>query len=124
MTSHRPERVAELLRSELTRLLQTEMHDPGLGFVTITGVRMSADLRSARVYFSCLGGPEAFARTQETLDRAAGFLRREATHRCGLRVSPELRFVADPSAETGDRIERILRGEDPDEPQGPTSEGH
>jgi ribosome-binding factor A len=107
--SRRSARVADLVRAELSALLQREIHDPGVGFVTITQVAMSDDLHSARVYFSCLGGEEEFARTGKALGRAAGFLRREVGRRCRLRFAPTLTFLPDHSAETGARIEKILR---------------
>lgn len=133
MTTRRPERVGDLVRAELSSLLlRGEIHDPGIGFVTITQVRMSPDLRSARVYFSCLGGEDAFENARRGFERAAGFLRREIGHRCQLRYAPELHFLPDHSAETGARIEKILResrggpaAETPDadaEPGGPREE--
>jgi ribosome-binding factor A len=109
MTSSRPQRVGELIRAEIASMVRTDLHDPAIGFVTITQVDMSHDLRTARVYFSCLGGEEEFARVREGFDRAAGFLRREIGRRCKLRYAPELHFFPDHSAETGARIERILR---------------
>ena len=118
MTSARPQRVGELIRAEIASMVLTDLHDPAIGFVTITQVDMSHDLRTARVYFSCLGGEEEFERIREGFDRAAGFLRREIGRRCKLRYAPELHFFPDHSAETGARIERILResrnGEPPD----------
>ena len=119
MTARRPERVGDLVRSELSNmLLRGELHDPGIGFVTLTQVKMSPDLKSARVYFSCLGNEETFEKTRQAFERAAGFLRREIGRRCQLRFAPELHFSPDHSAETGARIERILResrGEPPGE---------
>lgn len=105
----RPERVGELIRAELSAMIRTDLHDPAIGFVTITQVQMSHDLRTARVYFSCLGGPEEFDKVREGFDRAAGYLRREIGRRCRLRYAPELHFFPDRSAETGARIEKILR---------------
>jgi ribosome-binding factor A len=110
LTARRPERVADLVRSEISSMmLQREIHDPGIGFVTITGVTMSADLKTARIYFSCLGGEEELRKTRDAFDRAAGFLRREIGRRCRLRYAPELHFFPDRTAETGARIETILR---------------
>jgi len=124
MTSARPQRVGELIRAEIARMVLSELHDPAIGFVTITQVNMSNDLRTARVYFSCLGEEADFERVRAGFDRASGFLRREIGRRCKLRYAPELHFFPDHSAETGARIERILRenlspeqdaGEPPDE---------
>ncbi|HEX4439315.1 MAG TPA: 30S ribosome-binding factor RbfA [Thermoanaerobaculia bacterium] len=106
--SRRSERVSDLVRAELSRLILTEAHDPELKRVTITEVEMPPDLKSARVYFSCLGGDAEREKAGEALRRAAGYLRREVGQRCGLRYAPELRFVVDLSLEHGARIEELL----------------
>ena len=105
----RPQRVGELIRAEISAMVLTDLHDPAIGFVTITQVQMSPDLHTARVYFSCLGGPEEFEKVRAGFDRAAGYLRREIGRRCRLRHAPELHFFPDRSAETGARIEQILQ---------------
>src|SRR4029079_10998201 len=89
-------------------LVLTEAHDPELKRVTITDVEMPSDLRSARVYFSCLGGAEEREKAALALKRAAGYLRREVGQRCGLRYAPELKFLSDLSLERGARVEEIL----------------
>jgi len=106
--TRRSQRVADLVRSELSRLILMEAHDPELKRVTITEVSMPPDLQSARVYFSVLGGEEERREATEALDRAAGFLRREVGRRCGLRFTPELHFFEDRSLERGARIEELL----------------
>jgi ribosome-binding factor A len=106
--SRRSQRVSDLVRSELSLLVLTEAHDPSLKNVTITEVVMPPDLKSARVYFSVLGGERERQRAAEALDRAAGFLRREVGRRCSLRYAPELHFFADRSLERGARVEEIL----------------
>jgi ribosome-binding factor A len=106
--SRRSERVADLVRAEISRLVLIEAHDPVLRTVTITDVVMPADLRSARVYFSALGGDAERDAALEALDRASGFLRREVGRRCQLRFAPELHFYADRSIERGARIEELL----------------
>ena len=106
--SRRSERVADLVRAEISRLVLLEAHDPELKKVTITDVIMPADLRSARVYFSALGGEAERTEALAALDRASGFLRREVGRRCQLRFAPELHFFADRSIERGARIEDIL----------------
>ena len=117
--SRRSQRVSDIVRAELARLVLTEAHDPDLRGVTITDVEMPSDLKSARVYFSCLGPDEARDRAAEALRRAAGYLRREVGQRCRLRYAPELFFVSDLSLERGARIEELLHqvlpGSDPDE---------
>lgn len=106
--SRRSQRVADLVRAEISSLVLIEAHDPDLRRVTITDVEMPSDLRSARVFFSCLGGEEEREKAALALKRAAGFLRREVGQRCKLRYAPELHFVSDLSLERGARIEELL----------------
>ncbi len=113
--SRRSERVADLVRAEISRLVLLEAHDPELRKVTITEVSMPGDLRAARVYFSVLGGEPEREAALEALDRAAGFLRGEVGRRCGLRFAPELHFFVDRSIERGARIEELLAGVTPAE---------
>lgn len=107
--SRRSHRVADLVRAEIARIVLTEAHDPDLRGVTITEVEMPPDLRSARVYFSCLGDDEQRALASEALRRASGYLRREVGQRCRLRYAPELTFLSDLSLERGARIEELLQ---------------
>jgi ribosome-binding factor A len=104
----RPDRVADQLRSELAALLAREVHDPGVGFVTLTRVQVSPDLGSARVLYTALGDERARAETEKALQRAAPFLRRQIGSRLRLKRVPELRFVYDESVAGQDRIERLL----------------
>ena len=106
--SRRSERVADLVRAEISRLVLIEAHDPVLRKVTITDVEMPGDLRSARVYFSVLGSDAEWDEALAALDRASGFLRGEVGRRCSLRYAPELHFFSDRSLERGARIEEIL----------------
>ncbi|HEV8610475.1 MAG TPA: 30S ribosome-binding factor RbfA [Thermoanaerobaculia bacterium] len=106
--SRRSQRVADLVRAELSLLLLTEAHDPGVKTVTITEIEMPTDLKSARVYFTARGDESALARASEGLARAAGYLRREVGRRCGLRYAPELFFQPDRSYERGARIDELL----------------
>jgi len=117
--SRRSQRVADLVRGEISSLLLTEAHDPEVKKVTITDVEMPPDLRSARVYFSVLGGEKESERALEGLSRAAGFLRREVGRRCGLRYAPELTFFPDRSLERGARIEELLAQVLPPEKEEP-----
>jgi ribosome-binding factor A len=107
--SRRSQRVADVVRAELSRLLLLEAHDPDLHRVTITDVEMPPDLKSARVFFSCLGGDDEREKAGQALRRAAGYLRREVGQRCQLRFAPELHFVSDRSLERGARIEELLQ---------------
>lgn len=106
--SRRSQRVADLVRTELSTLLLIEAHDPAVKGVTVTSVTMSPDLQSARVYFSVLGGDDERNLAAEGLERASGYLRREVGRRCALRYAPELHFVADRSLERGARVEELL----------------
>ena len=107
--SRRSQRVADVVRAELSHLLLLEAHDPDLHRVTVTDVEMPPDLKSARVFFSCLGGDDEREKAGEALRRAAGYLRREVGQRCRLRFAPELHFVSDRSLERGARIEELLQ---------------
>ena len=104
----RPERVGEEIREELTDLLAREVHDPGIGFVTLTRTKVSPDLQLVRVYYTTMGDEKARAATQKALERATPFLRRHIGARVRLRRVPELRFQFDESVEQQARIEKIL----------------
>lgn len=104
----RPARVGEELRQALAELLGRQVHDPGIGFVTITHVDVSPDLQMARVSYTTLGDEKARKETARALGRATPFLRREIGHRLRLRRVPELIFQFDESIENQARIERIL----------------
>ena len=118
--NRRSQRVADVVRAELSRLILLEAHDPDLHRVTVTDVEMPPDLRSARVYFSCLGGDDEREKAGVALRRAAGYLRGEVGRRCQLRYAPELHFIDDRSLERGARIEELLQQVLP--PAGPPDE--
>jgi ribosome-binding factor A len=104
----RPDRVADQLRSELALMLAREVHDPGVGFVTLTRVHVSPDLQQARVMYTALGDDASRKNTARALERAAPFLRRQIGSRLRLKRAPELKFVYDDSVAGQDRIEQIL----------------
>ena len=108
MAGFRPRRVADQIRCELAELLMHSVKDPRVGFATVTEVRVSPDLRHARVYVSVMGDEEAMRDSLAALRRAAGYLRREVGRRITLRHVPELRFVADETLAHSARIEAIL----------------
>ena len=116
--SKRTERVADLIRRELSDVLMNRMRDPRLGFVSITGVDVSGDLGHATVWLSSLDGVEGRAEVVKVLSRAVPFLRRELAPRLGLREVPTLRFLYDESIERGARIEDLLRKIKDGEPAG------
>jgi ribosome-binding factor A len=109
MSQVRPTRVGEQIREDLTELLAREVHDPGIGFLTITRVQVSADLQSARVYYTTLGDAAARKQSSRALERATPFLRRQLGRRLRLRRIPELQFYYDENIERLDRVERILQ---------------
>jgi ribosome-binding factor A len=116
----RSSRVGEGIRVELSAIIQEgALHDPDVGYVTITDVHASDDLRHAKVYVSVYGEPAVQDKSLAALKRAASFLRRELGPRLRLRFTPELDFVLDESLERGARIEgllkRIEKGETSDE---------
>jgi len=104
----RPDRVADQIRGELASLLAREVHDPGIGFVTLTRVRVSPDLQQARVYYTALGDEKSRRNSEQALTRAAGFLRRQLGARLRLKRTPELTFHYDESIAGQDRIEQLL----------------
>src|SRR4030095_13849168 len=98
MASHRPDRVGDQIRQELSELLSRgAVHDPGIGFITLTRVKVSADLQVARVYYTPLGNEPARGQTGKPLHRATGFFRRRVGERLQLRRVPELHFQFDES---------------------------
>lgn len=105
----RPSRVADQLRAELADLLMREVHDPGVGFVTLTRVHVTPDLQSARVFYTSLGDEAQRRGTSRALERAAPFLRRQIGSRLRLRRVPELKFVFDDSIAGQGRIEQLLK---------------
>lgn len=108
-THNRPERVGHEIQALLGQLFAGGMRDPRLGFVTITGVKMSPDLREARVFWTVHGGDEQRKHTQKGLESARGFLRREIGATLKLRVVPDVHFTYDEAIDRGDRIDRLLR---------------
>lgn len=110
MTSRRQERVGELLHEEISILLQRESHDPRLGRVTVTDVKVSTDLRSARVFVTVLGEEPEQQAALQALAHAAGYLRRELGARLRLRRIPTLTFELDQAVMRGSRILELLAG--------------
>jgi len=102
--------VAHLIQAALARLLVEEARSAQLRDITISAVRVSADLRVARVYVRSLAAVPNPTETVAALGHAAGFLRREVGHALGLRVTPELRFAYDDLPDTARRIESLLHG--------------
>ena len=115
----RPERVAHLMQRELADIVRNKMRDPRLSqWVSVTDVEVTEDLSFAKVFVSILPEGEERERTLQTLQGAAGFVRRELAPRLGLREVPELRFLLDSSIERGARVEELLKKIQRGEPVG------
>ncbi len=104
----RVEKVQELIKQELSKMILTELKDPGIGFVTVTQVEATGDLRSAKVYLSLLGSDEQKAQTWQALQRALGHMRSEIGKRIRLRLTPELTLHLDESLDYSTHIQEIL----------------
>lgn len=109
MQGSRPARIGEEIRQELADLLSREVRDPGIGFVTVTHVKVSADLQVARAYYTTLGDEAARRTTAKALERAKPFLRQRIAAHVGLRRAPELAFQYDESIAREERIESLLQ---------------
>ncbi|NGQ94054.1 30S ribosome-binding factor RbfA [Brevibacillus sp. SYP-B805] len=109
MNKTRLSRVGEEIKKELSVLLQREMKDPRIGFVTVTGVEVTSDLQLAKVYVSIFGSAEQREASLAGLQKAKGFLRSEIGKRVKVRHVPDLVFKLDESIDYGNRIDSILR---------------
>jgi ribosome-binding factor A len=105
---HRPDRLGDQIRTEVSDILAREVHDPGVGFVTITRVGLTADLQIARVYYTTMAAGPARKDTARALQRTTPFVRRQLAGRLGLRRMPELEFRFDQSIEQHARIEELI----------------
>jgi ribosome-binding factor A len=108
-THSRLDRVAELIQQEIGRMLTRGLKDPRIGFVTITGAKVSPDLREAWVYYAVHGDERVRQETALGLEAASGFIRHEVGQAIALRVTPKIHFVVDEAIDRGDRIEQLLR---------------
>ena len=104
----RMDRVAEAIKKEISLIVHDELNDPRIGFVTITKVEMTPDLRLAKIFFSVLGKNEDYKKTKEAFNSALGFIRRLVAQRINLRLAPELAFYEDKSIEYSIRVQEVL----------------
>ncbi len=109
-------RVNEALREVLSVRIARGLKDPRIGFVTLTAVNTSSDLRHARVYVSVLGSAEERERSLAGLDSSHGVLQREIAAELRMKRTPTLEFVYDDSIERGMRISELLEAEEPEGP--------
>jgi ribosome-binding factor A len=108
MSSRRQEQIAEFLRDEVSEIIAREMKDPRLGFVSITRVGLSPDLRHARIFISVFGSEEEREASLRALSGAAGFVRHQLKPRMHIRHVPEISFRLDRSLEHADQVSRTL----------------
>lgn len=113
--SRRSERVAEEIREETARIIGGQLKDPRIGFVTVTRVSVTADLRLARIHVGVLGDDEQRERTLAGLRKASGFVRRELGKRLRMRHTPELKFEYDHGLDASERVAELLRENPPRE---------
>ena len=105
---HRPDRLGDQIRTEASDILAREVHDPGVGFVTLTRVSVTADLQIARVFYTTMATGAARKDTALALQRATPFVRRQLAGRLGLRRMPEIEFRFDESIAHQARIEQLI----------------
>ena len=106
----RMERVQELMKQEISKIILEDVKDPRIGFVTVTRVHVTNDLRSARVFVSLLGSDKQMADCWRGLNRSLGFIRREVGRRVRLRYTPELSLEIDDSMAYSAHIQKLLLG--------------
>jgi ribosome-binding factor A len=109
MEYQRSDRVGDLLLEVVSELLRREIRDPRVQAVTLTGVKMSKDLRHARIYFNLLGGAENRSEAVAGLKSAAGFIRSRAGKQLNLRFVPQIEFTYDESEDEAQRIDALLK---------------
>lgn len=104
----RVRKIQEFIKQEVSNILLRDLKDPRLGFVTVTDVRITGDLRDATVYISLFGKEEQKKDTLQALQHATGYIRTEVGRRLGIRYSPTITFQQDTSLEYGMKIDKIL----------------
>jgi ribosome-binding factor A len=115
MTADRMRRVDEAMREVLSGAITSELKDPRVGFVTVTAVQTTTDLRQARVYVSVLGADAVRRRSLDGLRSAHGYLQRRVAEELRLKHTPTLEFVYDDTTDRGQRIQELLdREADPE----------
>ena len=107
-TFKRAVRVADRIMEEVADILHREVKDPRMALITLTGVKVSDDLRNARIYFVEMGQETCREEMKEALKKASGFVRRELGKRLQLRYVPEIIFTADETFAYGNRIDRLI----------------
>lgn len=109
---HRQEQLGEAIAREISDLIRTRMQDPRIGFASVTGVELSADLRHAKVFISVMGTPDEQKETMRALAHGTGFLRHELAQRLSIRYTPDLIFRLDESIAQGAEVLQMLHAID------------
>mgnify|MGYP000998580100 CR=1 FL=1 len=109
MQGKRIERINELIKEELAAAITQKVRDPRIGFVTVTHVEVTEDLKYAKVFYSVLGSDEQKQKTAEGLEHSRGFLQKDIAKTLQLRSTPHLLFAMDPSLDEGMKIDNIIR---------------
>ena len=104
----RVEKLQELIKQEVGKMLLMDIKDSRIGFVTVTGVEMTGDLREAKIYVSIMGNDEQIKSSLEGLNSALGFIRREIGKRIKIRFTPEISFALDKSLDYSEHIQKLL----------------
>ena len=108
MASQRAQRVAETIHKEISNLLIKGLKDPRIGFVTITSVDVTSDLRQAKIYYTLMGSQDDRDQTRSGLDSSSSYIRQQLGKVLRLRYVPEIHFIYDASFDYGQRIEKLL----------------
>jgi ribosome-binding factor A len=105
----RSEKVADLIRKEVSEMLMRSIKDPRIGFITITRVSVTDDCRSAKIYYSVMGSEAEREASLEGLTSARGYIRKELGRRVSLRYTPDIVFQFDPSIEYAIHMEEVIQ---------------
>ena len=122
MSKVRVEKVQELMKQEISDIILHDLKDPRIGFVTVTSVACTEDLREAKIYVSVKGDEKGVQESLAGLNRALGYVRREIGRRIRLRFTPEISFALDTSLNYSDHIQRILNTLHEEKPAGAREE--
>ena len=114
MASRRVERVSDLIKQEISNIIRNDLKDPRVGFITVTSVDLSQDLRHAKVFISVMGTEDERLKSMEGLERAAGFIRSSLGNKIRIRHIPELLFRHDESYEYAARIAEVMKQIEPE----------
>ena len=106
--SRRPQRLALQIQHEISLMISRDMKDRRIGFVTVTGVQLSPDLKHARVFVSLMGSEAEKEESLNTLNRATGWIRHELGQRIRTKFLPEIVFLTDTSQDYGERIDKLI----------------